>query len=90
MHISWIFKVHILYLNRFGYIADQSDTAGGSISPGLISFGSPLGLEHIAAEASTNDGTTLDPLTAGVPKVFGPGAVAHAVDGLQFASRDAL
>lgn len=64
--------------------------AGGSISPGLVSFGSPLGLEHIAAEDSTNDGIVHDPLIRVVPKVFGPDVIAHAVDGLQFASRDAL
>lgn len=55
-----------------------------------MSFGSPLGLEHIAAEDSTNDGIVHDPLIRVVPKVFGPDVIAHAVDGLQFASRDAL
>jgi hypothetical protein len=69
---------------------NQSETAGGSISPGLVSFGSPLGLEHIAAESSTNDGIIPDPLIKAVPRVFGPNPIVHAVDGLQLASRDSL
>ncbi|EEB95208.1 hypothetical protein MPER_05859, partial [Moniliophthora perniciosa FA553] len=32
------------------------DLQGGSIFPGLVSFGAPLGLEHINQEPSTNDG----------------------------------
>ena len=55
-----------------------------------MSFGSPLGLEHITEEDSTNDGTFHGPLVNAVPKVVGTGAIARAVDGLQFASRDAL
>ena len=65
-------------------------TAGGSISPGLFAFGSPLGLEHIASERSTNDGSLPDSLTEVLPKVLGPGAIVHALYGLNFASRDAL
>jgi hypothetical protein len=54
-----------------------------------VSFGSPLGLEHIAAEYSTNDGTVHDLLVRPVPKAV-RGVMPRAVDGLQFASRDAL
>ncbi|KAG8916313.1 hypothetical protein FRC02_004050 [Tulasnella sp. 418] len=36
------------------------DLEGGSIAPGLTSFGSPLGLEEIEAEPATNDGA-IDP-----------------------------
>jgi hypothetical protein len=37
------------------------DLQSGSLSPGLVSFGSPLGLQEIDVEPSTNDGTVLDP-----------------------------
>jgi hypothetical protein len=66
------------------------DVKGGSISPGLVSFGSPLGLGHIAAEDSTNDGTVHDHLVKAAPKMIGAGPMVRTVDGLQFASRDAL
>ncbi|KAG5220249.1 carbohydrate esterase family protein [Salix suchowensis] len=36
--------------------ADVVDLEGGSISPGLLSFGAPLGLEVINQEPTTNDG----------------------------------
>ncbi|PFH51541.1 hypothetical protein AMATHDRAFT_2992 [Amanita thiersii Skay4041] len=71
--------------------AKQIDLEGGSIAPALITFGSSLGLEHIEAEDSTNDGTVIDPLNTGVPSIVGgDGAIIRAVDGLQFSSRDAL
>ena len=82
-------KGEILYMGVTKLDANQSEITGGSISPGLVSFGSPLGLEHIAAEASTNDGIVRDPLVRAVPKVTG-NVMPRAVDGLQFASRDAL
>jgi hypothetical protein len=67
------------------------DLEGGSISPGLISFGAPLGLSHIDQEPSTNDGSAPDPLLQAVPKVLGgDGVTVSAADGLSFASRDAL
>lgn len=60
-------------------------------SPGLISFGSPLGLNNIEAESSTNDGDVFDSLTGSVPEVVGgDGSVIRAVDGLLYATRDAL
>ncbi|KAF8664356.1 hypothetical protein AX16_000728 [Volvariella volvacea WC 439] len=67
------------------------DLEGGSISPGLVSFGSPLGLQHIELEPSTNDGQIFDPLVKSVPEILGGDTfIAKASDGLQFASRDAL
>ena len=67
------------------------DLDGGSISPGLVSFGSPLGLENINQEPSTNDGYIFDPLTESVPAILGGYfSMIHAEDGLNFASRDAL
>ncbi|KAJ7054512.1 carbohydrate esterase family 9 protein [Mycena amicta] len=65
------------------------DLKGGSIHPALVSFGSPLGLSHIAGEASTNDGPVLDPLSSSIPKII-DGTLIKAVDGLLFASRDAF
>ncbi|KAG9086281.1 hypothetical protein FRC06_003164, partial [Ceratobasidium sp. 370] len=68
------------------------DLAHGTLSPGLISYGAPLGLEEIQAEASTNDGRVPDPFAkGGVPNVAGgDGLVVSAVDGLSFAGRDTL
>jgi imidazolonepropionase-like amidohydrolase len=67
------------------------DLKGGDISPGLVSFGSPLGLSTIEAEESTNDGAIYDPLRTSVPAVLGGDkTLVKAVDGLQFLTRDAL
>ncbi|KAF8630669.1 hypothetical protein AX15_002817 [Amanita polypyramis BW_CC] len=69
----------------------QIDLQGGSISPGLITYGSPLGLEHIESEPSTTDGSVMNPLASNLPEIIGgSGAVIQAVDGLQFSTRDAL
>ncbi|TDL21725.1 carbohydrate esterase family 9 protein [Rickenella mellea] len=66
------------------------DLQGGAISPGLVSFGAPLGLEEISGEASTNDGYVFDPLVGGIPSILGgETAIIRAVDGLQYATRDA-
>ena len=67
------------------------DLQGGSVSPGLVSFGSPLGLEEIRGEASTSDGYVFDPLLQEIPGIIGGDySVIHAADGLQFTTRDAL
>lgn len=68
------------------------DLEAGSISPGLVTFGSPLGLQHIEAEDSTADGAIYDPLSSsGVPEIVGgDGAIIRAADGLVFQTRDAL
>ncbi|THG99949.1 hypothetical protein EW026_g2520 [Hermanssonia centrifuga] len=67
------------------------DLAGGWISPGLISFGSVLGLEEIQGEASTSDGYVLDPLLYKVPDIAGgDNSIIRAADGLQYTTRNAL
>ncbi|KZT72054.1 composite domain of metallo-dependent hydrolase [Daedalea quercina L-15889] len=71
--------------------AEILNLAGGAVAPGLVTYGSPLGLEEITAEDSTIDGYALDPLTDTIPEIIGGrSAVAAAVDGLQFGTRDAL
>ncbi|THU89863.1 hypothetical protein K435DRAFT_280938 [Dendrothele bispora CBS 962.96] len=65
------------------------DLEGGSLSPGLVSYGSSLGLTHIAMEQSTNDGKVVDPLTGKLPSILEE-TVVRAVDGLLFESRNAL
>ncbi|KAJ6469480.1 hypothetical protein C8R45DRAFT_1218581 [Mycena sanguinolenta] len=62
------------------------DLEGGSIFPGLVSFGSSLGLTHIFHEASTSDGPVFDALNIQVPD----STLIKAADGLIFATRDAL
>lgn len=70
---------------------DVVDLEGGSIVPGLTTYGSPVGLEEINQEPSTNDGTILDPLTDSIPALLGgETAIIRASDGLEFGSRDAL
>lgn len=83
--------LHALCLSDFDNVGTVVDLKGGSISPGLVSYGSPLGLQEIDQEPSTNDGKVFDPLIKAVPKILGGDtAVVRAVDGLQFATRDAL
>lgn len=67
------------------------DLEGGSISPGLVSYGSPLGLENINQEPSTNDGNSFEPLLQDVPEILGgDSSITRAIDGLMFGTRDAL
>jgi hypothetical protein len=68
------------------------DLQGGAISPGLVTYGSPLGLQEIQFESSTGDGLLFDPLTGQVPKLVGGGdhSTIRAIDALQFAGRDTL
>lgn len=67
------------------------DLQGGSISPGLVSVGTNLGLQHIAMEPSTTDGVVYDVFSKNTPSIVGGDhSVIRAVDGLQFQSRDAL
>ncbi|KAJ3886962.1 composite domain of metallo-dependent hydrolase [Lentinula edodes] len=64
---------------------------GGSLAPGLLSYGSRLGLVHIAGEATTQDGEVFDNLMDEVSSALGREAVViRAKDGLQFTTRDAL
>lgn len=68
------------------------DLNGGSIAPSLVSYGSALGLEEINGEVSTQDGVVYDALSEVVPSILGGDkatALIRAVDGLQFATRDA-
>jgi len=67
------------------------DLQGGAISPALLTYGSPLGLQEIEAELSTGDGPVFDLLTERVPKLVGGDiSIVRAVDALQFAGRDSL
>ena len=71
--------------------AEVIDLRGGSVAPGLTTYGSALGLEEIAAETSTNDGYVFDPLSERVPSLVGQkSAPVRAADGLEFGTRDAL
>ncbi|KAI0374295.1 composite domain of metallo-dependent hydrolase [Pilatotrama ljubarskyi] len=71
--------------------AEFINLEGGAISPGLVTVGSPLGLEEITSEVSTIDGYVLDPLSQDIPEIVGgDGMVIRAADGLQFGTRDAL
>ncbi|KAH9930389.1 composite domain of metallo-dependent hydrolase [Amylocystis lapponica] len=71
--------------------AEYVNLEGGAIAPGLVSYGSYLGLEEIRSEASTIDGYVLDPLRQIVPTIIGgDSAVINALDGLQYSTRDAL
>lgn len=77
--------------STFGEHKDTIDLHGGSITPGLVTFGSPLGLQEISGEVSTSDGLILDPLLLDIPELAGGGrAVIRAADGLQYITRDAL
>ena len=67
------------------------ELGGGAISPGFMSFGSPLGMEEIAGEPSTGDGRMYNPMESDVPRIVGDvGGVVRAVDGLVFQTRDAM
>lgn len=70
---------------------DIVDLKGGSVSPGLVSFGAPLGTVEILSEDSTSDGNVLNPFKVPMPSVLGGDrTLVRAVDGLQFGGRDAL
>jgi imidazolonepropionase-like amidohydrolase len=71
--------------------ATEIDLHGGTISPGLMSYGSPLGLEEIASELSTSDGESFDAFRTNVPKILDDvGGVVRAMDALMFSTRNAL
>ncbi|KAI0692924.1 composite domain of metallo-dependent hydrolase [Cerioporus squamosus] len=78
-------------LHRRDEPATLIDLEGGSISPGLTTFGSALGLGEIMSEASTQDGVAPDGLLSGAPGLAGgSGALIRAEDGLVFNTRHAL
>jgi len=67
------------------------DLEGGMLSPGLTTFGSPIGTVEIRLESSTNDGTVFDPLRQTVPSILGgDDTLVRAVDGLEFEGRNTL
>ncbi|KAH8094913.1 hypothetical protein BXZ70DRAFT_946606 [Cristinia sonorae] len=67
------------------------DLHGGAVGPGMMTFGSPLGVEEIDGEASTQDGALYNPFTRNVPNAIGdPAGLVRAVDALQFQTRYAL
>lgn len=69
----------------------EIDLEGGSVGPGLMTFGSPIGVEEIAGEVSTGDGALGDAFRKDVPRVLGDvGGLTRAVDALQFGTRNAL
>ena len=71
--------------------AIEIDLHGGTISPGLMSYGSPLGIEEIASEFSTRDGEYYDAFKGNVPKILDDvGGVVRAMDALMFSTRNAL
>ncbi|KDQ21348.1 hypothetical protein BOTBODRAFT_99933 [Botryobasidium botryosum FD-172 SS1] len=77
--------------NNGGYPMDTVDLQGGSLAPGLVSFGAGLGLVEILQEPSTNDGSVYDPVRGSVPSIVGgDNSVIRAHDGLQFGGRDTL
>ncbi|KAF5347941.1 hypothetical protein D9756_010123 [Leucocoprinus leucothites] len=68
-------------------IKEVLDLRGGALLPGLTSFGSPLGLEEIAQEPSTNDGSVPDALTGhayrgGVTRAITPPSGSGFIQGL--------
>lgn len=69
------------------------DLAGGSLGPGLTSFGSLLGLSEIKLEPSTTDGVVIDPLQKNMPVILSTdedSSVVRAADALQFGGRNSL
>jgi hypothetical protein len=71
--------------------AETLDLRDGVIAPALMTYGSPLGLEEIAGEASTGDGEVPDAFKNGVPAIMrDTGGLVHAADGLLFGTRNAL
>lgn len=66
------------------------DLEGGAVQPGLVTYGSNLGLQEIAMEKSAGDGPVFDPLTHTIPKILGEETVIRAADGLQYQTRDSL
>jgi imidazolonepropionase-like amidohydrolase len=66
------------------------DLKGGSVSPGIVTAGANIGLGEILMEPSTTDGAIFNPLRPVPAIIGGDEALIQAVDGLQFATRDAL
>ncbi|KAG8958226.1 hypothetical protein FRC03_009340 [Tulasnella sp. 419] len=71
----------------FGADVKVIDLEGGSLAPGLTSFGGYLGVMEIEQEPSTNDGVVYSPFS---PQFSVLGDVARAADGLSFEGRSML
>ncbi|RDB22753.1 hypothetical protein Hypma_010022 [Hypsizygus marmoreus] len=86
-------KISCVGPNCLNYVdaMDAIDLRGGSVSPGFMSFGSPLGLEEMIGEPSTGDGKPYDAFTTNVPSILDDtGAIMRAMDALMFGTRNAL
>ncbi|KAH6915125.1 hypothetical protein BKA70DRAFT_566770 [Coprinopsis sp. MPI-PUGE-AT-0042] len=71
--------------------AEAIDLKGGMISPGLMSYGSSIGLAEIEGELSTTDGPLHDALKRDIPRIMQDvGGLVRAADGLIFQTRNAL
>lgn len=71
--------------------ADTINLQGGMISPGLMSYGSSIGLAEIEGELSTTDGHFHDALKRDIPRIMQDvGGLLRAADGLIFQTRNAL
>lgn len=67
------------------------DLRGGVISPGIMTYGSPLGLEEIESEPTTGDGEPYDAFRTNIPTILDDvGGVLRASDALVFGTRNAL
>ncbi|KAG6831393.1 hypothetical protein H0H92_010995 [Tricholoma furcatifolium] len=72
-------------------VSNVIDLRGGAISPGFMTYGSPLGLEEIAGELSTGDGIPYDAFSRNIPDILDDsGGIVRAMDALMFQTRDAL
>lgn len=69
---------------------ERIDLQGGSIAPGLLTYGAQIGLVEMETEESANDGVAYAPIKQTVPSILGKGPLSHAIDGLQFLGRDTL
>jgi len=57
----------------------------------LMSFGSPMGVEEIAAEPSTSDGEAYNAFITNIPNILDDsGGVLRAMDALMFNTRNAM
>lgn len=65
------------------------DLEGGTIVPGLTTYGTPIGLTEISVEPSTNDGPVYNSLAGDPPAIIGNNLI-RAIDGLQFEGRNML
>ncbi|KAI0080817.1 hypothetical protein K474DRAFT_1636767 [Panus rudis PR-1116 ss-1] len=85
---GWCFTDEEAEQERDAFVIDLH---GGSIGPGLLTIGSPLGIEEMAGEVSTGDGNLYNPFAGDVPEIMDDTAgLVRAVDALQFGTRNAL